>query len=137
AGGWPAPSTAERFVEYADVVSRRLGDRVRHWITLNEPWCSALLGYHRGVHAPGRTSLSHALQAAHTLLLAHGAAVPALRRNSPDAQVGITVNLSPSYPCGEDEADRAAARRFDGYQNRWFLDPLYGRGYPNDMLAPY
>jgi len=137
AGGWPARSTAERFVAYADVVSRRLGDRVRRWISLNEPWCSAFLGYHGGVHAPGRTSASDALQAAHTLLLAHGAAVPVIRRNSPGAQVGITLNLSPAHPADVREADRAAARRFDGYLNRWFLDPLYGRGYPDDMLALY
>lgn len=137
AGGWPNRATADAFLPYVEAVTRRLGDRVKHWITLNEPWCSAFLGYQIGVHAPGRTSFSDALAAAHTLLLAHGKAVPIIRRNSPDAQVGITLNLAQTYPATESEADQAAARRYDGYANRWFLDPLYGRGYPEDMLQLY
>jgi beta-glucosidase len=137
AGGWPRRDTAERFAAYADLVSRRLGDRVRHWITLNEPWCAAFLGYHSGVHAPGCTSLPDAVAAAHTLLLAHGLAVPVIRGNAPGAQVGITLNLNLVYPATASPADRAAAQRLDGYYNRWFLDPLYGRGYPTDMAALY
>ncbi len=137
AGGWPNRATADAFAEYTDVVTRRLGDRVKHWITLNEPWCSAFLGYHNGHHAPGRTNLEDALQALHTLLLAHGQAVSIIRRNSPDAQVGITLNLAQVYPTTDSPDDQAAARRYDGYFNRWFLDPLYGRGYPQDMVALY
>ncbi|HZS00435.1 MAG TPA: family 1 glycosylhydrolase, partial [Chloroflexota bacterium] len=137
AGGWPNRRTADAFTEYADVVTRRLGDRVRHWITLNEPWCSAFLGYYTGEHAPGRTDLRAALAAAHTLLLAHGQAVGAIRANSPGAQVGITLNLSPAYAAAPTASAAAAARRYDGYANRWFLDPLYGRGYPEDMLGLY
>lgn len=136
-GGWPNRATADAFAAYTDVVTRRLGDRVKHWITLNEPWCSAFLGYHNGHHAPGRTNFKDALQALHTLLLAHGQAVPIIRRNSPDAQVGITLNLAQVYSTTDSAADQAAARRYDGYFNRWFLDPLYGRGYPYDMLALY
>lgn len=136
-GGWPSRDTAMAFAEYADVVSRRLGDRVTRWITLNEPWCSAFLGYHTGEHAPGRTSLQEAVQSTHPLLLAHGLAVPAIRRNSRQAKVGITLNLTPTYPSADDEPSRAAAARYDGYFNRWFLDPLYGRGYPQDMSDLY
>jgi beta-glucosidase len=136
-GGWPNRRTADMFAEYADVVSRRLGDRVKHWITLNEPWCSGFLGYYTGEHAPGRRSLKEALHAVHTLLLAHGEAVPILRQNSPGAQVGITLNLTPTYPATESAEDQAAAARHDGYFNRWFLDPLYGRGYPTDMVQIY
>jgi beta-glucosidase len=133
AGGWPNRATADAFAEFADVASRRLGDRVKRWITLNEPWCSAYLGYALGVHAPGRASFRDSLAAAHTLLLAHGQAVPIIRRNSPGAEVGITLNLAQVYPASDSEADRAAARRWDGFQNRWYLDPLYGRGYPADL----
>ncbi len=137
AGGWPNRETADAFVTFVDVVSRRLGDRVNRWITLNEPWVSSFLGYQTGVHAPGRTDLRDALAASHTLLLAHGGAVPAIRANNEDASVGITLNLSPSYPASPDPADAAAARRYDGYLNRWFLDPIFGRGYPADMLDLY
>jgi beta-glucosidase len=133
-GGWPNRATAEAFAEYVDVITGRLGDRVKHWITLNEPWCSGYLGYYNGHHAPGRTNLADAMQAFHTLFLAHGLAVPIVRRNSPDAQVGITLNLAQVYPNSESEDDQAAARRFDGFFNRWFLDPLYGRGYPQDTI---
>ncbi|CAA9565616.1 MAG: GH1 / GH5_19 [uncultured Thermomicrobiales bacterium] len=137
-GGWPARDTGDAFATYADLVSRRLGDRVKHWITLNEPWCSAFLGYHLGIHAPGKTDLREALQASHGLLRAHGLAVPAIRANCPDGQVGITLNLTPAYPVDpEREGDRAAAHRFDGYFNRWFLDPIAGRDYPADMVEHY
>jgi len=136
-GGWPARATADAFVRYAEALGQRLGDRVQHWITLNEPWCSAFLGYHYGEHAPGRHDLSLALSASHTLLLAHGRAVQALRAASPDALIGITLNPTHVEPASSSDEDVAAARRFDGYLNRWFLDPLYGRGYPADMLERY
>jgi beta-glucosidase len=133
-GGWAERSTADAFVHLAEAVARRLGDRVRRWSTLNEPWCSAFLGYQLGVHAPGKTDPSLALAASHTLLLAHGRAVRVLRATVPGARVGIVLNLSPVEAVSDAEADLAAARRADGYVNRWFLDPLYGRGYPADML---
>jgi beta-glucosidase len=136
-GGWPARATAEAFVEYADLVSRRLGDRVKHWITLNEPFVSAIIGYLEGRHAPGHSDLGEALAAAHHLLLAHGWAVPVIRRNGPGAQVGITLNLSGQTPASPSAADRAAAWRQDGIINRWFLDPLSGRGYPADVVEHY
>jgi beta-glucosidase len=136
-GGWATRSTAESFLEYTDAVSRRLGDRVRHWITHNEPWCSSLLGYQTGRHAPGLTDWDAALAASHHLLLSHGWAVPIIRANSPGAQVGITLNLCPAVPASPSEADQDATRHFDGYFNRWFLDPLIRGQYPDDMVADY
>ncbi|MCA9875706.1 MAG: beta-glucosidase [Anaerolineales bacterium] len=137
AGGWPVRATAEAFVEYADAVSRHLGDRVKNWITLNEPWVSAFMGYEMGVHAPGRRDTAAAVRAAHHLLLAHGWSVPVIRQNSPDAKVGITLNLTVAQPASASEADRRAAQHLDGYINRWFLDPLYGRSYPEDLSARF
>jgi beta-glucosidase len=136
-GGWPARATAEAFVEYADLVTRRLGDRVRHWITFNEPFVSAMVGYLEGRHAPGHSDLNEALAAAHHLLLAHGWAVPVIRRNRPEAQVGIALNLSGQTPASPSGADRAAAWQQDGVVNRWFLDPLSARGYPADIVQHY
>lgn len=136
-GGWPNRATADAFAEYADEITRRLGDRVQNWITLNEPWCSSFLSYWIGEHAPGHHSLKEAIDATHTLLLAHGQAVPIIRRNSPGAKVGITLNLAQVYPASESDVDRAAAARYAGYFNRWLLDPLYGRGYPADLLELY
>jgi beta-glucosidase len=133
-GGWVSRSVVDAFVEYTDLVSRALGDRVKNWITLNEPWVSAFVGYEMGHHAPGHTNLHEALAASHHLLLSHGQAVPVIRRNCPDANVGITLNLTPQMPASPSVADRAAATWMDGYINRFFLDPLVGRGYPQDMV---
>ncbi|PJJ57891.1 beta-glucosidase [Mumia flava] len=135
AGGWPVRETAERFAEYAGIVAEALGDRLRHLITLNEPWCSAFLGYASGIHAPGRRDPAAALAASHHLLLGHGMAVEAIRAAAPDAQVGITLNLYPTDPAGEGEGYADAVRRIDGLSNRWFLDPVFGRGYPADVVA--
>jgi beta-glucosidase len=133
-GGWTARSTAEAFVEYAQVVAERLGDRVLHWTTHNEPWVAAWLGYGSGEHAPGRTSTDDALAAAHHLLLSHGWAAEAIRRAVSDAKIGITLVLNPAYPASDSEADRAAARHADGFFNRWFLDPIFRGSYPSDLL---
>ncbi|MFI0350339.1 GH1 family beta-glucosidase [Actinomadura sp. 9N407] len=129
AGGWPARDTVSLFAEYAAHMGRALGDRVHTWTTLNEPWCSAFLGYAAGVHAPGRTDPVDALKAAHHLNLAHGMASRELRVvAAPSAQHSITLNLH--HLRGEDEA----VRRVDAISNRVFLDPLLGRGYPADLL---
>ena len=133
-GGWPARSTAEAFVAYAEVVAERLGDRVSNWITHNEPWVAAWLGYGSGEHAPGRANAADALAAAHHLLLSHGWAAEAIRRAAPDANVGITLVLSPAYPASESEEDRQAAQNADGFYNRWFLDPVFRGSYPADLL---
>ena len=134
-GGWKSRETVTAYLEYTDAITRRLGDRVKHWITHNEPWCSCIMGYWEGVHAPGETSLRAALQATHHVLLSHGQAVPLIRANSPGAQVGITLSLHPIVAASSSEADLAAVHRHDGSRNRWFLDPLHGRGYPADMVA--
>ncbi len=134
AGGWPARGTAERFAELAEVAAGRLGDRVQHWITLNEPWCSAFLGYGSGIHAPGVSDGLAAVRASHHLLLGHGMAVEAVRAAAPAAQVGITLNLYPVTPADERPASVEAARRVDGLQNRWFLDPVFRGSYPADVV---
>jgi beta-glucosidase len=136
-GGWTSRAVVDAFVEYADVVSRALGDRVKNWITFNEPWVSAFIGYEHGHHAPGHTDLHEALAASHHLLLSHGVAVPIIRRNCPGANVGITLNLTPQMPASPSVADRTATTWVDGYINRFFLDPLVGRGYPQDMVSGF
>ncbi|MEJ3654650.1 GH1 family beta-glucosidase [Actinomycetes bacterium KLBMP 9759] len=135
AGGWTNRATAERFGEYAEVVAAALGDRVPVFITLNEPWCSAFLGYASGVHAPGHTDGAAALTAVHHLNLAHGLAVAALRRAAPAAKVAVTLNLAWVTPASASAADTDAARRIDGLQNRLFLDPILRGTYPADVLA--
>ncbi len=135
AGGWPERDTAARFADYAALVHDALGDRVHRWMTLNEPWCSAFLGYASGVHAPGRREPLAALRASHHLLLGHGLAVEAMRsQGDAGLEVGITLNLYAIDAASEADADRDAARRVDGIQNRWFLDPVLLGRYPEDVL---
>jgi beta-glucosidase len=136
-GGWEKRATPEAFAHYVDAVTRRLGDRVKTWSTLNEPWCSSLLSYQIGEHAPGLKDPALALKAAHHLLLAHGLAMPIIRANCPDGEAGIVLNLCPAQPLTGSHADYQAYRHRDGYFNRWFLDPLFGRLYPADMVADY
>ncbi|WP_441247662.1 GH1 family beta-glucosidase [Kitasatospora sp. McL0602] len=136
-GGWPERSTAERFGEYAAAVAERLGDRITDWATLNEPLCSAWIGHLDGTMAPGVTDLTAAVRASYHLHLGHGLAVQALRAAAPGARIGIVNNLSPVEPATDSEADHAAARRADGHTNRWWLDPIHGRGYPEDMVELY
>jgi beta-glucosidase len=137
AGGWPERATAEAFASYAAVVAQRLGDRVKDWITHNEPFCTSWLGYGMGAHAPGRKSVRDALAASHHALLAHGWAVEAIRRASPDAEVGIVVDPWPIHPASDDPADVAAAWAEDGVRNRWFFDPLLRGAYPEDVLERF
>ena len=137
-GGWAARESAYRFAQYAEVVARRLGDRVRKWITHNEPWVVAFAGNLNGVHAPGWEDMGLALQVAHHVLLSHGLAMEALRKEGDSStQVGITLNLAPAYPASDSPADAAAAARHDGYLNRWFLDPVFRGQYPEDMWNLY
>lgn len=135
-GGWLARSTAEAFAEYANVVAERLGDRVALWLTHNEPWCQAFLGYENGLFAPGKKDLGQALTCAHHLLVSHGLAVQALRSRV-STPVGIAPNFMPAHSATESEEDRQAALRQDGYFNRWFIEPVLGRGYPVDMQELY
>ncbi|MCX5214846.1 GH1 family beta-glucosidase [Kitasatospora sp. NBC_00240] len=136
-GGWPVRETAERFGEYAEVVAGALGDRITNWATLNEPLCSAWIGHLDGNMAPGLKDLTAAVRASYHLHLGHGLAVQALRAAIPNANIGIVNNLSPIHPATDSESDRAAALRADGHINRWWLDPVLGRGYPQDMVELY
>jgi beta-glucosidase len=130
AGGWTVRDTAERYADYVRVVVEALGDRVDQWITLNEPWCSSILGYGTGRHAPGRQEGEGALAAAHHLLLGHGLAVPAIRSLRPDAEVGVTLNLQPVTAATDRAEDRAAADRLLMNANLIFTDPLLAGRYP-------
>jgi beta-glucosidase len=134
-GGWPARDTAGRFADYAGIVHSALGDRVRYWTTLNEPWCSAFLGYSSGVHAPGRREPASAVRAAHHLMLGHGLATQAIRSANLANEVGISLNLYAVSPASDSAADLDAARRIDGLGNRLFLDPILLGRYPADVMA--
>jgi beta-glucosidase len=134
AGGWPERDTALRFADYAARVHEQLADRIGVWTTLNEPWCSAFVGYAEGRHAPGRTEPEAALRAAHHLLLGHGLAVTALRAQHRGSTLGITLNLYPVDAAGDAEQDVDAARRVDALANRAFLDPLFRGRYPEDLV---
>lgn len=136
AGGWPARSTARRFGDYASVVFGALGDRVRRWGTINEPWCVAFPGYAAGTAAPGVARPDCAIAATHHVLLAHGVAVETLRAIDPSVQLGIFVNLHPvrAVDPRPGHALNDGVRRLDGLQNRLFLDPLLRGSYPRDVL---
>jgi beta-glucosidase len=135
AGGWPLRDTAKRFADYAAAVHARFHDRFGNWTTLNEPWCSAFLGYASGHHAPGRQEPAAALAAAHHLLLGHGLAVRAMRDQDPSGTYGITLNLYPVDAATDSPADADAARRVDVVSNRIFLDPVLRGRYPDDLAA--
>ena len=134
-GGWRNPEIVGRFAEYASIVGRRLGDRVRHWLTLNEPQVFSVLGHALGLHAPGLRDWRAAFLVAHHAHLAHGAATEALRREVAGSRIGLALNLVRYEPASDDPEDVAAADRVDGTSNRWFLDPVFGRGYPADVTA--
>ncbi len=134
AGGWPVRDTALRYADYATRVHEALQDRMPTWTTLNEPWCSAYLGYAGGEHAPGRREPAAAVRAHHHLLLGHGLAVRAMRETAPEHDYGITVNLYAVEPASDAPADVDAARRIDGLMNRSFLDPVLRGSFPADVL---
>ncbi|GAA2328244.1 GH1 family beta-glucosidase [Streptomyces cuspidosporus] len=128
-GGWRVRETAEAFAEYTRLVVERLGDRVGRWITLNEPFCSAFVGYAEGRHAPGAREGTGALAAAHHLLLAHGHAVRVLREAGAP-QVGITLNLDRIHAASASPADQAALRRAETLHNEVWTEPLFHGRYP-------
>lgn len=137
-GGWKNRDIVGYFSDYVAILAHRLGDRVHHWITHNEPWVVSFLGHAFGTHPPGIMNLSTALQVSHHLLLSHGRAVEVLK-NIGDEKIkaGITLNLSPVHPPSKKEENIKAAKRFDGHLNRWFLDPLFKGYYPPDMWEYY
>jgi beta-glucosidase len=137
-GGWVVRETAQRFADYAALVAGRLGDRVSDWVTINEPLCVAWLGHLEGRMAPGIRDWRSAVRASYHLLLAHGLGVHAVRSAvTRPAAVGMVANLSQCEPAGDSPDDVAAAWRADGHTNRWWLDPLYGKGFPSDMRELY
>jgi beta-glucosidase len=137
AGGWANRDTLARFCDYAQVVLDGLGDGVRRWVTVNEPFCSGIIGHLQGRHAPGLRDLHTALTASHHLLLAHGYATALVRATVRGAQVGISHLFSDISPASASAEDRVAAERLDGHENRWFLDPVCSGSYPADMLSWY
>jgi beta-glucosidase len=136
AGGWPARDTAGRFADYAGLVLRELGDFADDWMTINEPWCSAFLGYGTGEHAPGRTDLQAAVAAAHHLNLAHGLAARAIRAQR-SIRVGVAHLITDLVPGSDGEEDLAALRRTDINNNLMFLDTQLRGGYPAEALELY
>jgi len=136
-GGWTTRDTSERFAEYAGIVYETLSESVGLWITLNEPWVSAWMGYGLGRHAPGISDASKALAATHHLLLGHGLAIERMRSTGDANQLGVTLNLYPAHPSRDHEADKEAARRVDGQAIRLYLNPLFRGEYPEDLFSHY
>jgi beta-glucosidase len=136
-GGWANRAAIDAFARYVDVTVSRLGDRVKTWSTFNEPWCISILSHFIGEHAPGLKDLKTALQVSHNIMVAHGTAVPIIRRHCPDGEVGIVLNMAPYYPMMDTEADRRSADLEHARFNLWFLNPLMGRGYPTNAWESY
>jgi beta-glucosidase len=133
-GGWPNRDTAERFADYAEKTVSALGDRVANWLTLNEPWCSAFLGYASGTHAPGRVSSAASLAAAHHLNLAHGLGAQAIRAVSSEAKIGIALNVHALFPADDSDKSEQATHALRLIGNEIFLAPLLDGGYPDELI---
>lgn len=132
-GGWQSREIVPLFAAYAAEVARRFGSRLASIATLNEPWCVATLGYETAQFAPGLTSRATAAQVSHHLMMAHGAAIVAMRAVT-TTQLGIVLNHTPSFPAEPNEADRRAARIDDGLNVRWYMDPIFRGQYPADVI---
>lgn len=136
--GWLGAGLADAFADYADLCFHHFGDRVKHWITLNEPWVVAMLGYGQGVFAPGRSSTTEPYLAAHNLLRAHARAVHVYRskyQTQQQGQIGITNNCDWREPLTSSVADQDAAERALEFFLGWFTDPVYKGHYPPSMLS--
>ncbi len=129
-GGWPNSDLACHFADYAEHMFDALGDRVKLWITFNEPWVFTYLGYGLGVHAPGTTDMGAALKAGHTALRAHGMAVERFRSLVPDGEIGITLSVQAQLPASDTDEDRQAAMRSSAFYNEWFIEPIVCGDYP-------
>jgi len=129
-GGWLNRDTAYKFRDYANLISQAFGERVHSYATLNEPFCSAFLGYEAGIHAPGIVGKEYGKKAAHHLLLAHGLAMQVLTKNSPNSKNGIVLNFTPCYAETDSDADKKATSFADDYFNQWYIKPLYDGEYP-------
>lgn len=136
-GGWAHPDARHWFGDYAETVFRHLGDRVKHWVTLNEPWCFAWLGNGCGAHAPGNADPALAYKVAHGLLLGHGSAVQRFRALGKPGRIGMTTNHSFAMPASDDPKDLQAKAQFDDWNVGWFLDPVYFGDYPEYLKCRY
>ena len=133
-GGWAVRESIDWFAEYADLLTSNFGDRVKNWMTFNEPLCTAWIGNLLGEMAPGIRDLKTALNVAHHLLLAHGRAVPIIRKNSKNSRVGIVINMTPSSALGDSPEENLAIELSDGWDREWFLNPLFEKSYPKKIL---
>lgn len=133
--GWLGHKIPDYFAKYADVCFESFGDRVKNWITLNESWVVAILGYGQGVFAPGRISTSEPYLAAHQLILAHAKAVHVYRNKyaNQNGQIGITNNCDWREPLTDSQEDKDAAERALEFFLAWFADPIYKGDYPQVM----
>lgn len=136
-GGWVSRHTVDSFARYACVVAGALGEHTTHWITQNEPWVTAMLGHRDGVFAPGISDWPTALTVGHNLLVSHGLATAEIRGVIPESRIGIGIDCRPAVPASDSEEDHAAAAYYDGSRNRWFFDPVFGHGYPDDIMRVY
>ncbi|MGI9608857.1 MAG: family 1 glycosylhydrolase, partial [Acidimicrobiia bacterium] len=136
-GGWAARNTTTAFARYAGIVAENLGDRVTNWITQNEPWVATYLGHLYGQFAPGLQDWGTSLEVAHNLLLSHGRAVETIHENAPGSRIGIALDCRPARPASDSREDREATKHFDGFRNRWFFDPVFGMGYPEELLRAF
>ena len=136
-GGFANRDTIEFFLEYTDAVAHRYGDRVKNWMTFNEPWVFSFCGHLYGAHAPGIQNLATTLNVAHNILIAHGKSIPLIKKNARNAKVGIVNNLAWIESASEKQEDIDAARRWDLAFNKWFMDPIAGRSYPEEMVRWY
>ena len=133
-GGWLNRDTAYQFQHYVKLISEAFGDLVYAYATLNEPFCSAYLGYEAGIHAPGIVGKEFGKKAAHHLLLAHGLAIKTLKQTSPNSLHGIVLNFTPCYPATQNKEDIAATHFADDYFNQWYIKPIMDGKYP-EILA--
>ncbi len=136
-GGWENEATIQAYVDYARCLFQTFKNEVDIWITHNEPWVVAFLGHYEGRLAPGKQDFGTALRVSRNLLLSHGHAVQTFKEEGIKTPIGIALNLSPIHPAQEREEDQKAVQRYDGYLNRWFLDPLFRGQFPEDMLSLY
>ncbi len=136
-GGWGNRDVTDYFEQYARILYKEFGEKVRQWVTFEEPFCTAFIGNYLGTYAPGLKDFSTALLVSYNLLLAHGKAVKACHDMLPGAKIGIALNLSDCKSATDNKLDIEAAIRADGYRNRWFLDPMYKGSFPQDMLDWY
>lgn len=136
-GGWANPKMPEYFLEYAKIVLNAYGSKVKKWITLNEPYCAAFLGNSEGRQAPGLHDFSTAVRVSYHMYVGHGLVVEYFRKHECEGEIGITLNLMGRYPLTDSPKDIEAAKRADGYLNRWFAEPIIFGKYPQDMIDLY